>query len=149
MDFDYSLNYSELDLRAHPELYRVGRGEQGVLSVEPYKSEILPHWRFKTPDVARESAAKIYELYTQYREAQDFVGMDMAQVHSDGVDAQFTLLQPQERKEVRRRGAAESQGTERRMGTRDRTVRERLRKAGVIEGVQKISGHDQGRPTVC
>ncbi len=78
MDFDYSLNYAALDLREHPELYRVGRGEQGVLLVEPYKSEILPHWRFKTPDVARESAAKIYELYTQYREAEDFVGMDMA-----------------------------------------------------------------------
>ncbi len=78
MDFDYSLNYAELDLRAHPELYRVGRGEQGVLLVEPYKSEILPSWRFKTPDVAHESAAKIYALYLQYRDAEDFVGMDMA-----------------------------------------------------------------------
>lgn len=29
--FDYSLNYDELDLRKHPELYTVGRGEQGVL----------------------------------------------------------------------------------------------------------------------
>lgn len=78
MDFDYSLNYAELDLREHPELYRVGRGEQGVLSVEPYKSEILPHWRFKTPDVAQESAAKIYALYLQYKDVEDFVGMDMA-----------------------------------------------------------------------
>jgi hypothetical protein len=25
--FDYSLDYASLDLRAHPELYRVGRGE--------------------------------------------------------------------------------------------------------------------------
>ncbi len=78
MEFDYSLNYAELDLRAHPELYRVGRGEQGVLLVEPYKSEILPHWRFKTPDVARESAAKIYEMYLDYQAKEDFVGMDMA-----------------------------------------------------------------------
>ena len=59
-------------------MYRVGRGEQGVLLVEPYKSEILPHWRFKTPEVARESAAKIYELYEGYKSANDFVGMDMA-----------------------------------------------------------------------
>jgi hypothetical protein len=43
--FDYSLDYQRLDRR---ELYRVSKGEQGVLLVEPYKSEILPHWRFKT-----------------------------------------------------------------------------------------------------
>ena len=36
--FDYSLNYEELDLRKQPELYTVGRGEQGVLMVEPYKA---------------------------------------------------------------------------------------------------------------
>lgn len=39
--FDYSLDYATLDLRSHPELYRVGRGEQGVLLVQPYKAEIL------------------------------------------------------------------------------------------------------------
>jgi hypothetical protein len=78
MPFDYKLNYKELDFRARPELYRVGRGEQGVLSVEPYKSEILPHWRFKTPGIARASARKIYELFLQYKRRRDFVGMDMA-----------------------------------------------------------------------
>jgi hypothetical protein len=76
--FDYTLDFDKTDFRQHPELYRVGRGEQGVLLVEPYKSEILPHWRFKTPDAARASAAKIYELYEGYRAANDFVGMDMA-----------------------------------------------------------------------
>nr|WP_211184449.1 DUF4385 domain-containing protein [Paenibacillus lemnae] len=76
--FDYSLNYKELNLREHPELYTVGRGEQGVLLVEPYKSEILPHWRFKTPEIAKESSAKIYELFLDYKEQDDFVGMDMA-----------------------------------------------------------------------
>ncbi len=25
------------------QLYRIGKGEQGVLLAEPYKSEILPH----------------------------------------------------------------------------------------------------------
>ncbi len=78
MKFDYALDFDQTDFRQHPELYRVGRGEQGVLLVEPYKSEILPHWRFKTPEVARESAAKIYELYEGYKSANDFVGMDMA-----------------------------------------------------------------------
>ncbi len=46
--------------------------------VEPYKSEILPHWRFKTPDIARESADKIYQLFLNYKSQHDFVGMDMA-----------------------------------------------------------------------
>lgn len=76
--FDYSLNYEELDLRKHPELYAVGRGEQGVLMVEPYKSEILPYWRFKTPEIATESSEKIYELFLDYKKKDDFVGMDMA-----------------------------------------------------------------------
>lgn len=78
MKFDYTVNFKETDFRRHPELYRIGKGEQGVLSVEPYKSEILAHWRFKTPDIARESAAKIYELYEAYKAQEDFVGMDMA-----------------------------------------------------------------------
>jgi hypothetical protein len=78
MKFDYTLDFKRTDFRARPELYRVGRGEQGVLLVEPYKSELLPHWRFRTPEVARESAAKLQELYEGYKRAGDFVGMDMA-----------------------------------------------------------------------
>lgn len=66
------------DFRKHPDKYRVGRGEQGVLMVEPYKSEILPHWRFKTPDIAEESCQKISEMFEEYRKKDDFVGMDMA-----------------------------------------------------------------------
>ena len=76
--FDYTLDFKTLDFRARPELYRIGRGEQGVLSVEPYKSEILPHWRFRTPEIARESSEKILALYEDYKQAGDFVGMDMA-----------------------------------------------------------------------
>ena len=34
-----------------PSLYRTEKGEQGVLLVEPYKLEILPYWKFKTPDL--------------------------------------------------------------------------------------------------
>ena len=76
--FDYTRNFKTLDFRKHPELYQIGRGEQGVLSVEPYKGEILPHWRFKTPAAARESSEKIYAMYEEYKAADDFVGMDMA-----------------------------------------------------------------------
>lgn len=78
MPFDYDLDFDTIDFREQPELYRVGRGEQGVLLVEPYKREILPHWRFKTPDIAEESSEKIYQMYLDYKEAGDFVGMDMA-----------------------------------------------------------------------
>lgn len=76
--FDYSLDYKRLDLRKRPELYRTGVGEQGVLLVEPYKSEILPYWRFKTPEIAKKSSAAIYKLFLQYKKKRDFVGMDMA-----------------------------------------------------------------------
>ena len=77
-DFDYTINYKELDLRKHPELYRIGRWEQWVLLVEPYKSEILPFRKFKTPEIAEKSAKKIYKLFLAYLKAKDFVGADMA-----------------------------------------------------------------------
>jgi hypothetical protein len=76
--FNYDLPFDEIDFRARPDLYRVGRGEQGVLLVEPYKSELLPHWRFRTPEIARESAARLTEMFDAYKAAGDFVGMDMA-----------------------------------------------------------------------
>jgi hypothetical protein len=78
MAFDYSLDFKNIDFQKHPELYRVGKGEQGVLLVEPYKSEILPHWRFKTPPIARTSADKIYRMFLDYKAEHDLVGMDMA-----------------------------------------------------------------------
>jgi hypothetical protein len=78
MTFDYSLDFSTIDFRKQPELYRIGRGEQGVLLVEPYKSELLPQWKFKTPQVARNSASKIYKMFLDYRAKDDFVGMDMS-----------------------------------------------------------------------
>ncbi len=76
--FDYDLDFENTNFREHPELYRIGRGEQGVLLVEPYKGEILPHWRFRTPEIARQSSEEIYRLFCQYRDTGDFVGMDMA-----------------------------------------------------------------------
>lgn len=74
----YDQDFDTINFREHAELYRIGKGEQGVLSVEPYKSEILPHWRFKTPDIAEVSAKKIFELFETYKKQGDFVGMDMA-----------------------------------------------------------------------
>lgn len=71
-------NYRHTDFRTHPERYRVGRGEQGVLTVEPYKSELLPLWRFKTEAEARRSSKALHGAFIRYRDAGDFVGMDMA-----------------------------------------------------------------------
>jgi hypothetical protein len=76
--FDYSLDFENIDFRRHPELYRIGKGEQGVLLVEPYKGEILPHWRFKTVAEAKESSAEIFTMFLAYLEADDFPGADMA-----------------------------------------------------------------------
>jgi hypothetical protein len=71
-------SYDGVDLRKHPEEYRVGRGEQGVFHAEPYKSELLPLWRFKDEEAARESSEAIYQKFCAYRAEGDFVGMDVA-----------------------------------------------------------------------
>ena len=74
----YADSYRDIDFRKNPEKYVIGRGEQGVLIAEPYKSEILPHWKFATPEKAKASAEKIYAMFQEYGKAEDFVGMDMA-----------------------------------------------------------------------
>lgn len=68
----------DVDYRREPHRYRVGRGEEGVLTVQPYKSELLPLWRFATPDQAKKSASAIWKKFVAYGRADDFVGMDMA-----------------------------------------------------------------------
>ena len=76
--FNYTQDFKSINFRNDPQKYQVGVGEQGVLMVEPYKSEILPHWRFKNPEIAKKSAKKIYSLFQEYKKKDDFVGMDMA-----------------------------------------------------------------------
>jgi len=74
----YAKDYRGINFRSKPHLYKVGVGEGGVLIAEPYKSEILPHWRFKTEEIARESSETIYAMFLSYKEQDDFIGMDMA-----------------------------------------------------------------------
>ena len=74
----YGDAYRNIDFRKTPERYKVGRGEQGVLLAEPYKSELLPFWKFATPKQAEGSAEKILSLFYEYKARDDFVGMDMA-----------------------------------------------------------------------
>ena len=47
-EFDYDLDYKSLDFTDAEtrKLYRIGRGEQGVLLVRPYTNDICAHWRF-------------------------------------------------------------------------------------------------------
>ena len=57
--------------------YRIGRGETGVLTFEPYKSALLPLWRFRTPELARKSSSDLWNAFLDYDKEDDFVGMDM------------------------------------------------------------------------
>ena len=78
-EFDYKLDYKKIDFKKQEnrKLYRIGRGEQGVLLVRPYTDIICKHWRFKNPFVARTSSRKIYEMFESYKRRGDFIGMDM------------------------------------------------------------------------
>ena len=67
-----------VNYREEPYLYKIGRGQQGVLTCEPYKSEICKHWRFKTVELAEISSNKILEMFYEYLKQDDFVGADMA-----------------------------------------------------------------------
>ena len=78
-EFNYDLPYKTLDFTDTEtrQLYRIGRGEQGVLLVRPYTNDICAHWRFKTPKIAMMSAHTIFDMYLDYLEEKDFIGMDM------------------------------------------------------------------------
>ena len=79
-EFDYGLDYKSIDF-TKPEnrrLYRIGRGEQGVLLCKPYTNDICAHWRFVDVPAATQSSAKIYEMFLGYKREKDFIGMDMA-----------------------------------------------------------------------
>jgi len=68
----------DINYREQPHAYRVGKGEQGVLICEPYKSEIGKFWRFKTPEIAQQSSQTIFTQFIDYLKIEDFVGADMA-----------------------------------------------------------------------
>ena len=69
-EFDYKLDYKKIDFKKpeNRKLYRIGRGEQGVLLVRPYTDIICKQ---------RRSARKIYEMFESYKRKGDFIGMDM------------------------------------------------------------------------
>ena len=77
VEFDYSLDYKNILFQPNDKRYRIGRGEQGVLLVQPYTNDICKHWRFKTPSEATISSTKILHMYHMYKTDEDFIGMDM------------------------------------------------------------------------
>ena len=62
-EFDYDLDYKKLDFTDAEtrKLYRIGRGEQGVLLVRPYTNDICSYWRFVDEPTARKSPV-IYNI---------------------------------------------------------------------------------------
>jgi len=70
---DWNINYRE-----HPEQYVIGRGEFGVMKYQPYKTELLPLWRYKDEEVAKKAASEIYDAFLEYLDKGDFPGADMA-----------------------------------------------------------------------
>lgn len=77
-DLAYELDLNQVNFRQRPHIYKVDKAEQGILLVEPYKSELLPYWRFRTPAIAKKSSLKIYRIFLEYKNKHDFIGMDMA-----------------------------------------------------------------------
>jgi hypothetical protein len=70
---DWNLNY-----RKHPEQYRIGIGQFGVMKYEPYTSEVIDHWRYKSVPIAIESRNRILALFYRYLDTNDFPGADVA-----------------------------------------------------------------------
>ena len=79
-EFDYDLDYKSLDFTDAEtrKLYRIGRGEQGVLLVRPYTNDICAHWRFVDEEASLKSSDRIYSMFCEYKRRKDFIGMDMA-----------------------------------------------------------------------
>ena len=76
-EFNYDLDYKNTLFKPNDSRYRIGRGEQGVLLVRPYTDRICQYWRFKTLHESEMSAQTIFNIFLEYRDSRDFVGMDM------------------------------------------------------------------------
>lgn len=73
-----SLVTPSLDSKDLRMSYRIAKGEQGVLTFEPYKSILLPYWRFKTVPIAETSSSNLKQAFDFYVGTADLVGADMA-----------------------------------------------------------------------
>lgn len=105
--------------------YRIARGEQGVLTFEPYKSLLLPLWRFKTVPIARASLAALSAAFTSYVSRGDFVGADMARKF-------IQMGMTRARRYANHKGGRKY----------DRSEREVVRDGGERKVLEKSTGHE-------
>ena len=111
LNFDKSKYHwrPDVDYRANPELYRVGKGEQGVLICEPYKGELVPLWRFKTPEIAtREQQGDLQAFLAYLRQERLRRRRHGPEVPPDGLHPGPAVHQLQGRPEVRPRPTSTS-----------------------------------------
>ena len=80
-------SYDGVDLRKHPEAYRIGRSEQGVFHAEPYKSELLPLWAFKNEGAARVGRSHLRPFPRVQRRGRFRRDGCREEVLADGVDS--------------------------------------------------------------
>jgi len=77
----------DVNFRDDPGRYRHTPDERGVFKIEPYKSELLPLWAITDLAAATEATDAICDRYREYRDAGDFVGMDVALAYRGSLDA--------------------------------------------------------------
>ena len=77
-EFDYELDYKRLDFTdaSTRQLYRIGRENKGFIGTLT-QTMLVTHWKFRTPRLASLSSQKILNIYEDYKENKDFIGMDM------------------------------------------------------------------------
>ncbi len=76
--WQFVVDAKKVDFKKQPHRYRIGKGEQGVLSTQPYTRIIGAFWRFKTEADAVVSADMIFYIFFYYVSQNDFVGADIA-----------------------------------------------------------------------
>ena len=76
-EFDYDLDYKTIDfsVEENRKLYRIGRRARSSTG-SPYTDDIVLIGDL-TPEIAVKSSNKIFAMYLDYRDEEDFIGMDM------------------------------------------------------------------------
>ena len=68
----------DINYRDNPMLYEYSEDCRGMYICQPYKEELLPSWKFLSPEAAKISAESIYSNFLSYLKDRDFIGSDVA-----------------------------------------------------------------------
>lgn len=77
-NFNYNLDFANLNFKKEPSFYRVGTEETGIHVVEPYASLILKQFAVDTLGETKKTVIHVEHLFKTFKEENDFIGMDMA-----------------------------------------------------------------------